>query len=80
MTLCKLIKMKCCLVGFLAGVTGILLIIGHNRIYTGITGTIALVYGIALLMLVAIAFHERLCRDGEADCGSREALPNDGSA
>lgn len=61
MTLCNLIKMKCCLVGFLAGVTGIFLVVGHNLIYTGITGTIALLYGIALLMLVSIAVHERIC-------------------
>ena len=68
MSLHGLIKMKCCVVCVTGGTTGALLLLQHNLINTGITGTIALVYSIALMLLVCIAVHEKVvCRRDEAE-------------
>lgn len=77
MTLRNLIKMKCCLVCVTGGVTGLLLVFGHNRINSGITGTIALVYGIALVLLVSIAIHDKLVNQRGAGCAPGARPPGD---
>lgn len=55
-----LIKLKCCIVCLTGGATAILVIIGTNLIHTGISGTIAMVYSIALLQLICIMAHEKI--------------------
>jgi hypothetical protein len=56
-----LIKMKCCVFLFAMAVTGVLLIMGGgNIIHAGISGTVALLYGIGLLMLSSIAIYDKI--------------------
>jgi hypothetical protein len=57
MTLKGLIKMKCCVVGIMCTATALLLIFG-NLIFGGITGTLSLLFGIGLLLLIGIAAHD----------------------
>lgn len=58
MSIRGLIKIKCCIVAVTSGVTAIMLGFGWNLINTGITATIALLYIIALLLLISIMMHE----------------------
>jgi len=70
MTLAGLVKMKCCVVMTTVSATAFLMIFGSNKINTGITGTIAVIYGIALGMLVCIAVHDKIVnRDALAEAG-----------
>ncbi len=61
MTLGKLIKAKCCCVCAMSAVTLAFLMFG-KIINAGITGTVALVYLIALMLLLAVALEEFVCR------------------
>ncbi len=58
MSIRSLIKIKCCIVAVTSGVTAIMLGFGWNHINTGITATIALLYIIALSLLICIMMHE----------------------
>ena len=60
MTLAGLVKMKCCVVITTVSATAFLMLFTSNMINTGITGTIALIYSIALGMLVCIAVHDKI--------------------
>ena len=73
MTLAGLVKMKCCVVFTTVAATAYLMLFTSNLINTGITGTIAIIYSIALAMLVCIAVHDKIVNRGMV-----EALAEDG--
>ena len=50
--------MKCCIVVASLAISGILSLT-HSTINSGISGTIALIYSIALIMLMSIACYDR---------------------
>jgi len=58
MTINGLIKMKCCVVLASLAISDILSLT-HSSINAGISGTIALIYGIALIMFLSIACYDR---------------------
>lgn len=66
-----MIKIKCCIVAVTSSVTAIMLGFGWNPINTGITATIALLYIIALLLLISIMMHE----DSLASIAKSEVTP-----
>ncbi len=65
MTFRSLVKMKCCVVVFSTLITASL-IYTNSVINAGISGTVALIYGIALVMLLGIGCYDR--------CVNRECL------
>ena len=65
MTFKNLVKMKCCVVVFSTMITAAL-IYTNSVINAGISGTVALIYGIALVMLLGIGCYDR--------CVNRECL------
>lgn len=58
MTFKGLVKMKCCLVLSSSAITAFL-IYTNSVINAGISGTVALIYGIALIMLMGIGCYDR---------------------
>ena len=58
MTFKGLIKMKCCVVVFSSLITASL-VYTNSVINAGISGTVALIYGIALFMLLGIGCYDR---------------------
>ena len=58
MTFKGLIKMKCCVVVFSSLITASL-VFTNSVINAGISGTVALIYGIALVMLLGIGCYDR---------------------
>jgi len=58
MTFKGLVKMKCCVVVISCAITAFL-IYTNSIINAGISGTVALIYGIALVMLLGIGFYDR---------------------
>ena len=64
MTLAGLVKMKCCVVFTTVAATAYLMFFTSNMINTGITGTIAIIYSIALGMLVCIGIHDKIVNRG----------------
>ncbi len=65
MTFKGLVKMKCCILIASSGMTA-LLVYTNSIINAGISGTVALIYGIALVMLLGIGCYDR--------CVNRECL------
>jgi len=63
MTFKGLVKMKCCLVLSSTGITAFL-IYTNSVINAGISGTVALIYGIALIMLMGIGCYDRCVNRG----------------
>lgn len=59
MTLKGLVKMKCCVVLAASGVTAMIVAFKLNALHAGISGTVALVYGLAVAMYLAIAIQDR---------------------
>jgi len=58
MTFKGLVKMKCCVVVFSTLITASL-VYSNSIINAGISGTVALIYGIALTMLLSIGIYDR---------------------
>jgi len=68
----SLIKMKCCIVAVSIGITA-LLVLKHNAINAGVSGTVALIYTIALCMLLCIGVYDKIVnRNYEASLSRTE--------
>ena len=66
MTFKGLIKMKCCVVLSASAITAYLFLT-HNPINAGVSGTVALIYGIGLCMLIGIGCYDR--------CINKDCIP-----
>ncbi len=75
MTFKGLVKMKCCVVVFSTLITASL-IYTNSVINAGISGTVALIYGIALTMLLSIGIYDRHVNKEYIEELSAEELEN----
>lgn len=72
MNFASLIKMKCCIVLVSVGITA-LLVLKHSAINAGVSGTVALIYTIALCMLLCIGIYDKIVnRNYEANLSRSE--------
>lgn len=69
MTLKGLVKMKCCVVLVSALVTAMIVLFQLNVLHAGISGTVALVYGIAVAMYIGIALDDRRANSKHPEYG-----------